>query len=115
VGELRAAIALSPDQDAFLIDLAWHLATAPDAGARNGAEALRLATDLNDQTGGADPLILDTLAAALAENGRFDEAETTIARALELLSSELSPAELSEFVARRDLYHSKQPFRQPRP
>jgi Flp pilus assembly protein TadD len=115
VNELRAALAQSPDQDALRIDLAWHLATAPDASVRNGAESLRIADELNRATNSEDPLILDTLGAALAENGRFDDAEKSVARAIELLGKELSPAELSEFVARRDLYHARQPFRQTRP
>jgi tetratricopeptide (TPR) repeat protein len=115
VNELRAALALAPDQDALRIDLAWHLATAPNAAVRNGAEAVHLAEELNHQTNGEDPLILDTLAAAFAESGRFDDAQKTIDRAIELLGKDLTTAELSEFVARRDLYRARQPFRQPRP
>ncbi len=115
VAQLREAIRRSPAQTALDIDLAWHLATAPDDAVRDGPEALRIAQELDRETGGDDPLILDTLAAAFAENGRFDEAVKSIEHALDQLRAHVEPAELAEFVARRDLYRAKTPFRQTRP
>lgn len=115
VTELRAASKLAPEEASLLIDLAWHLATAPDDKVRKGEEALAIARALNERAGGEDPLILDTLAAALAESGRFDEAEQTLARCLELLQREHPLEELRDIVARADLYRAKQPFRQARP
>ena len=61
--------------------LAWILATSVDDSLRNGAEALRLALEAVK----ADPnssTYLESLAAALAETGRFDEAALAADRAL---------------------------------
>ena len=49
----------------------------PDPRARYATEGLRLARLLTAKFGDEDPSALDVLAAALAEAGRFDEAERT--------------------------------------
>lgn len=51
-------------------DLAWMLSTCPDASLRDGKRALALITPVMDQS----VQMLDTLAAAHAEAGHFDEA-----------------------------------------
>ena len=53
--------------------LAWVLATASDAEFRDGQEAIKLAQRAI-RSGGENPIVLRTLAAALAENNRFAEA-----------------------------------------
>lgn len=65
-----------------LNDLAWLRATHPDAALRDGAEAVRLATEAAQNTNWRDPAVLDTLGAALAESGRYDDAITTATFAL---------------------------------
>jgi hypothetical protein len=89
----RAAEALSHYQEALQIqpanakaknNLAWLLATCADASLRNGAKAVELARQANEQSGGSNPGILDTLAAALAEAGRFSDATQTAQKAMEL-------------------------------
>ncbi len=64
--------------------LAWGLATCPDPGLRDAAEAERLARAAVAATGGDVPQPLDTLAAALAAAGRFPEAIATATRARDL-------------------------------
>jgi tetratricopeptide (TPR) repeat protein len=61
--------------------LAWVLATSPDEKIRNGKEALDLAREAvnADPT---SPSFLNSLAAALAENGQFSDAVTAADRAL---------------------------------
>jgi tetratricopeptide (TPR) repeat protein len=54
--------------------LAWLLATSPDPSVRNGAKAIELARRVEQLTGGKNPPVLGTLAAAYAEAGRFPEA-----------------------------------------
>ena len=49
---------------------AWLLATAPDGTVRNGREALVLAQNADSAGTTEDPAVLDTLAAAWAENWR---------------------------------------------
>jgi tetratricopeptide (TPR) repeat protein len=55
-------------------NLAWILATSKDAKLRNGEEAVLWATKSCAADQRKSPATLDTLAAALAEVGRFDEA-----------------------------------------
>ena len=66
---------------------AWMLATNPNASVRNGAEAVELAQRAVELSGGREPAILDTLAAAYAEAGRFPEAVKTAQRAAALASA----------------------------
>jgi tetratricopeptide (TPR) repeat protein len=70
----RKVIQLEPDHVPALTQTARLLATHPDAALRNGADAVRFAQHAAELTNGQDPLILDVLAAAHAETGRFDEA-----------------------------------------
>ena len=59
-------------------NLAWLQATCPEATLRNGVEAIKHAQHANQLTGGRLPDMLDTLAAAYAEAGRFPEAAATV-------------------------------------
>jgi tetratricopeptide (TPR) repeat protein len=67
-----------PDQAAYL---AWILATSPDDSLRNGAEAVQLA-EAAVKIAPNSVTYLNTLAAALAEVGRFPEAVQAAERAL---------------------------------
>ena len=84
--EFRNLAARFPNSAAARNGWAWFLATCPDAGSRNGNTAVieaRVACELSRWD---DPRYLDTLAAAYAENGEFDQAVKYAARALEKLS-----------------------------
>ncbi len=80
----RAALAIQPKSVTALVGAARILASAADPSLRNGAEAVTLATQANDLTGGSDPIVLDALGAAYAEAGQFPQALTSANRALEL-------------------------------
>jgi hypothetical protein len=89
----KAAEALSHYQEALQIEpanakvqnnMAWILATCADASLRDGHKAVELARQANELTGGEKPGILDTLAAAYAEAGRFSDATQTAQKAMEL-------------------------------
>ena len=93
---------------------AWLLATAPNAKDRNGRRALELAKKaveleeakdqaLRDRYGG----YMDTLAAAFAESGNFQEAVQWQARALKEADLKDDPGA----PRRLELYRNKQPFR----
>jgi tetratricopeptide (TPR) repeat protein len=71
---------------------AWLLATSPEASLRNGPKALALARQLDRLSGGNNPALLDTLAAAYAESGQFPEAVDAAQRALALARSQNNPA-----------------------
>ncbi len=81
-------------------DLAWLLATCPDPQIRDGQEALRLARRACELAGSPHPGLLDTLAAALAATGRFEEARSTAVEAAELAESR-GQTQLAEQIRRR--------------
>jgi len=81
---LRAATEIGPDYAPAHDALALLLASYGDPRLRDGGEAVRLAWIACERTGQAEPRYLDTLAAAYAEVGRFDEARRTAERAVGL-------------------------------
>ena len=74
VGCYRQMIHLHPNAVEEVNDLAWILATSPDAKLRNGPEAVKLATRACELTKYQHPVTLATLAAACAEAGRLKDA-----------------------------------------
>jgi Flp pilus assembly protein TadD len=74
IAHYRKALSLTPAMPEALNDLAWILATDLHADIRNGAEAVQLARRACALTGNKMPLMMETLAAACAEAGDFDEA-----------------------------------------
>jgi Flp pilus assembly protein TadD len=106
--EFREAMAADPQFAQAQANLAWLLATSPEATLRNGAEAVKLAAKAVDLSHGSDPRMLDTLAAAYAEMGRFREAVETARKALDLAAQPLAPA----IKARIEMYERNQPFRE---
>jgi Flp pilus assembly protein TadD len=95
IAQFRQALDLEPGNVAILNNFAWLLATVSEAALRNGAEAVALAQKANQLAGGGNPRVLHTLAAALAEAGRYGEACAT-ARLAEGLAS----AKKNEALAR---------------
>jgi len=107
----RQVLRSQPDHLPVLNQVARVLATSPEASVRNGPEAVDLAERAARLSGGRDPVILDTLAAAYAEAGRFEEAAATARRAL-ALATQAQKAPLAEAIqARIALYQAKTPFR----
>jgi len=96
---LKEAIARHPDNDELAHNLARILATSTDASVRNGALALRLALAVRERTGGRDPRVLDTLAAAYAGAGQPDAAERTAAEAQTLARQLGDPVLAAEIAA----------------
>jgi tetratricopeptide (TPR) repeat protein len=82
IEHLQKALKIQPGNVDFQINLAWVLATDPDASLRNGDKAIELAQQANQSTGESNPDILRTLAAAYAEGGRYSNAVATAQRAL---------------------------------
>ena len=60
------------------------LATSADAELRDGAEAIRLAEETAARAGTPTPSLLDVLASAYAEAGRFREATGAAQHAVEM-------------------------------
>ena len=95
-----------------LYNLSWIYATSENSRYRNGIKALKLAEKLCMLTGYQQPLALDALAAAYAENGNFGKAVETAQRALEL-ALQLGPEEhVIGLKKRLKLYQDERPYRQ---
>ena len=105
----RRARELDPaDLDAPM-QLAFLLATCPEAALRNGGEALALAQQVA-QARPDDVAALDVLAAAQAEQGRWSEALATIRRALQIAERQAIP-ELATLRQREASYAQRRPYR----
>jgi tetratricopeptide (TPR) repeat protein len=103
------AIQQFPEYPRGYNNLAWLLATCTDPAYRNGAEAVRWAKKGNDLTSWKDPVYLDTLAAAYAEIGDFDEAVKWIKEAITHASAG-RPEDLDKDQEALKLYESRKPY-----
>jgi protein O-mannosyl-transferase len=106
----QKALQIKPDYAKAQNNLAWVLATAPQAALRNGNQAVELAKRANQLTGGDDPAVLHTLAAACAEAGRFPEAVQTAQRALQLARQQSNPVLADALQSELKLYQAGRPF-----
>ena len=111
----RAALKINPRYVLVQKNLAWVLATGPDRSIRNGTEAVTLALQADQLSGGKDPAVLQTLAAAYAESGQFTEAITTAQRALELAGSQADRSLTDALHAQIGCYQAGLPFRDKSP
>jgi tetratricopeptide (TPR) repeat protein len=111
IAQFQAILELDPRHVPAKNNLAWLLATCPEASVRNGARAVELAQQAERLSGGTSPEILDTLAAAYAEAGRFDEAVTTARRALNLLATQTNQPLATAIQNRLRLYEMNSTFR----
>lgn len=74
IADFDQAIALDPQYGQSFLNKAWLLSTSPDESIRDGQEAVRLATKACELSQFKNPLDLQVLAAAFAENKQFDRA-----------------------------------------
>jgi Flp pilus assembly protein TadD len=115
VEQYRAALRREPDSLEALNNLAWLLATSPDAAVRNGSDAVRFAEQACRLTNRTNPGLIGTLAAAYAEAGRFNDAVEAAGQAAALAEA----AGNSQFARMnrqlQSLYRTGRPFREPAP
>jgi tetratricopeptide (TPR) repeat protein len=78
------ALSLDPDNVVLMNNLAWQYAAHPDYAFRDGKKAVEWAQRAAENTQHENTAVLDTLAAAHAENGDFDAAIKTIQTAIAL-------------------------------
>ncbi len=84
VAQYDQSLELDPDFFPSLVDLAWLLATSPEAELRNANRAMQLAGRAADLTDRTNFIVMDTLAAAYAAGGKFDQAVQAARSAIEL-------------------------------
>jgi Flp pilus assembly protein TadD len=112
--EKRESLRLRPNDAALLNDTAWILATNPNASARNAAEAVTMGERALRLSGARDPAVLDTLAAAYAEAGRFEEAARAAEKAIALARGQRSEKLADKIAARIALYKGARPYHESR-
>lgn len=110
LADYSAAAAANPEHAVALNNRGWLRATCPDAGLRDGIKAVQDARQACELTQWADPIHLDTLAAAYAETGQYGEAVRWQTQALN------DPHFASEFGdearERLRLYQAGKPYRE---
>lgn len=101
---LREGVAANPRDVSLLNQLATLLTRNPDPSLRDGEEAVRWARQASALLGDENPEALLTLAEALAEAGRFEEAVAAARRACELAERPSRPRLAAEAARRIELY-----------
>ena len=110
LGHLNAMLDAMPEDTGIGLSIAWLLSTLPDDSVRAGERAVRLAEACLKREGErAD--ILDVLAAAYAEAGRFPDAVKAAARAFEL-QKEGANVVAPGLELRLEGYRMERPYRQ---
>ena len=112
--QFARAIEASPNSPFLLNRLAWLLATSPEDEVRNGARAVESAERAVSLTSRQDLMSLETLSAAYAEAGRFEDAVSTGREALALAERQGNSAEATELAKRIPLFEAHQRVREPR-
>jgi tetratricopeptide (TPR) repeat protein len=101
------ALALDPRDTKALNGLAWLRATCPNASFRNAPEAIRLATEACARTNWRDFGNIDTLGAAYAEAGQFDQA----LKYQEVATKNATGEDRRDREERLALYRQRKPYR----
>ena len=105
--DFRKAIKRSPKLGRAYRGAAWLMATCPEERFRNADLAVASARQALALDGNGDYAYLDTLAAALASAGEFDDAIQTVEKAIQIAPD----AKGADLRARLALYRSEQPYR----
>ena len=109
IAHYRETMRLQPDYLEPLNNLAWMLATHPDAQFRNGTEAVQLATRACELTRYENPIPLGTVAAPYAAAGQFKEAIVYAERAQQLAEGR-QPALAARFSAMLEAVRAGHPY-----
>jgi tetratricopeptide (TPR) repeat protein len=104
---LRLALAIRPDWADALSHLAWVLATGDGFDRAAREESVRLGERARDLSASRDANVLDSLAAAYASVGRYQEAIET-ARAAIARAAAVSPDLVGQMEARLNIYRASQ-------
>jgi tetratricopeptide (TPR) repeat protein len=113
LGQFEESLQINPQGLSALNNLARMLAIGGDPSLRDGRRALELALRANQISGDKNPFILQTLAAAYAENGRFTEADETAERAESFARAQGNHDELEKIHTIRSLYQAGKPWHLP--
>jgi tetratricopeptide (TPR) repeat protein len=109
----REAARLMPDQPQIQQTAAWLLATHEAADGGDPVLAVQLAQRACSLTNRRDAACLDTLAAAYASAGRFDDAVSTAKGAWQMAQAAGQNPLAEEIHIRLQLYRDRKPYREP--
>ena len=113
VREFESALQLRSNLLTVSNNLAWVLATTPEAHLRDPTGAIAAGENAARLTEHADPAVLDTLAAAYASAGRFADAVRTLEHAIRISREREDEASVREFVDRLTLYRARRAYVEP--
>jgi tetratricopeptide (TPR) repeat protein len=109
IATMRQAHALDPGDEMLAERWAWFLATAPELAPADRAQALTILRQLPQTPASGTPQRLDTLAAALAANGQYEEAANTVERAI-ADKLKTGSTDVAEMGRRLEQYRAQQAF-----
>ena len=112
-GNFFEAMKFDTNHAGFINNLAWSFATFPDPKLRNGKFAVRMATRTCEMTGFKSHNEILALAAAYAEDSRFDDAISTAQLACSLASAAGQPELSNGDLALLELFRSHQAYHEP--
>ena len=111
LADLEEVMRRAPDFPGAANDYAWTLATNPKDSVRNGRKAVEYAKKACHETDYKHAANVDTLAAAYAEAGDWDEAVKWQKEALSL-AEKTDPDDVKGMTERVTRYQEKKPFRE---
>lgn len=104
-------VQLVPDRLLAANNLAYILAAHPSDEVRDSERALRLAEQTCERANFSQPQLLDTLAVALAANGKYDEAIATCDQAIALWKTkDGTDKAINQCRAHQALFRQEKPF-----
>ncbi len=109
--EIRDALAHDPNDLAALQRLVLLMSAHSNPKARNGAEALKIATKLIQKSRTPSGMTYLTLAAAQAENEQFSQAVETLKLAIKAAKAEHRKDLIDECEEHMELYRKNKPLR----
>ncbi len=109
LSDLKKANKISPNNPNMQNNLAWFYATCPDEKFRDGEKAIKLSKKACKSTIWEMSFIIDTLAAAYAETGDFNNAVKYQQMAVD---KEPDPETNKGMVERLELYKTGKPYRE---
>jgi protein O-mannosyl-transferase len=112
IPQFRQAAQFAPNNFQMLAYMARVLASAENPKTRDGNAAYNLASKANALTDGVQPAMLDTLAMAYAELGRFDDAQQSVQDAITLAARYNFKDDVAAMNERLQLYKNRQPYRE---
>ncbi len=113
VADFKVALEQDPDYPNLLCAYAWQLATCPDAKFRDGKKALELAQRANEKFKWQVADQVETLAAANAETGHYEEAVKWQTKAIDLFAAKAKAHPEDDKAMRQRLkqYEARKPYR----